>query len=422
MEPCVQTKGLDTTYQGKDSAQGKVFRVLYLFAGEHRKSSIGSFLQARCKAEGIPLRLKEVDLLRGKEQHNLALDEIWEPIGASIEAGEWDVIVATPPCNTHSRAPWANNDGPKPLRSRQYPTGFPWLEGAKRAKCELANLLVERSVGGALAGSRSPAKTLWLLEHPEDLGCTKDGGNPASMWQLDITQHLVKETGATQGALLQCRFTGKAGTRKPTRLAGTLKGLDSILYVGAPVFDKRGKYKGPLPPHCGHFHNTPLIGRKTKGIGFKTGDRAAYPKAMCQALADIIFNNLRDTRHRRVGTSAVPRNLCLPLGEGTHSGGPRRRFHWLRGDTDRCHLVAGHGFVMAPLLYSFLWSRRLPSPPGGCWSAPPFVGDVVSPLLQEVAGVRPLLMEPRVHGFLLHPGRLDPWHCHGIRGPRVGTQ
>ena len=46
---------------------------------------------------------------------------------------------------------------------------------------------------------------------------------------------------------------------------------------------------GPLPRHCGHEH-PPLIGSTPQG-GFTTGPTAAYPEAMNQMLASLVFDH-----------------------------------------------------------------------------------------------------------------------------------
>ena len=43
-----------------------------------------------------------------------------------IDEGKADALVITPPCSTFSRAPWANDRGPFPLRSARCLRGFTW--------------------------------------------------------------------------------------------------------------------------------------------------------------------------------------------------------------------------------------------------------------------------------------------------------
>eukprot|EP00972_Heterocapsa_arctica_P090361 13329281-Heterocapsa_arctica.AAC.1 len=49
-----------------------------------------------------------------------------------ISAGFYDIIIVAPPCNTFTRAVFANNLGPRPVRDLAWPDGFPWLEPERR--------------------------------------------------------------------------------------------------------------------------------------------------------------------------------------------------------------------------------------------------------------------------------------------------
>ena len=98
-----------------------------------------------------------------------------------IQNSEWDVVLVTPPCNTFSRARCVQ-PGPRPLRSRLYPLGFPWLSDSHRALVEHGNQLVSFSFSVCTAALQNSIP--FLLEHPEDLGMTATGHTPASLWQL----------------------------------------------------------------------------------------------------------------------------------------------------------------------------------------------------------------------------------------------
>eukprot|EP00973_Karenia_brevis_P041394 5727719-Karenia_brevis.AAC.1 len=85
------------------------------------------------------VKILEVDLLRGGEQHNVASESVWNMLCSEVQTAS--AVIVTPPCNTDSRALWANPNGPPPGRNKRYPRGFPWLAKADKARCELANLL-----------------------------------------------------------------------------------------------------------------------------------------------------------------------------------------------------------------------------------------------------------------------------------------
>eukprot|EP00969_Alexandrium_andersonii_P331471 14650279-Alexandrium_andersonii.AAC.1 len=76
-------------------------------------------------------------------------------------AGHWHALVVSPPCNTFSRAVWSNRCGPRPVRDRENPRGYPWLTGALKRKCEEANALVDLALEAARLGQASSARTAW---------------------------------------------------------------------------------------------------------------------------------------------------------------------------------------------------------------------------------------------------------------------
>jgi hypothetical protein len=156
--------------------------VVYLFAGEHRKANLRYWLLRLVPGRNWCLDMKEVDILRNKMSDDLLKDEIYLPLREEMKAAKYKVIVATPPCNTHTRAAFANAWGPAPCRTKEYPDGFPWLEGRALERCQAANMLMERTLDSLEIAV--DLKLLWLTEFPEDLGVTTDGWWPASLWQL----------------------------------------------------------------------------------------------------------------------------------------------------------------------------------------------------------------------------------------------
>eukprot|EP00434_Breviolum_minutum_P010462 symbB.v1.2.009227.t1/scaffold582.1/size184522/13 len=81
---------------------------------------------------------------------------------------------------------------PRPIRSRQFPLGFPWLTTSNRQKAEEGTALackmwelfdIAREIGSHFLG-----------EFPEDLGATSTGV-PASIWQMDAFFSLLANPG-----------------------------------------------------------------------------------------------------------------------------------------------------------------------------------------------------------------------------------
>ena len=103
--------------------------------------------------------MTEVDLIRDSD-HDLLNEQFQEKCFELAAAS--DVVFATPPCNTHSRAPWSNQWGPVPIRNALYPLGFPWLSSALARKAEAANSLVTFSIDCMkLVAQKSKTQFAW---------------------------------------------------------------------------------------------------------------------------------------------------------------------------------------------------------------------------------------------------------------------
>jgi hypothetical protein len=174
-----------------------VLRVLYLYAGIERKASMGAaILELIMQHEH--LELDEVDILRGGKEHDMLSNTITDEFGRRIDLGEFDVVLASPPCCTFTRVQFANRRGPLPVRSRQYPRGLPTLVGTQKAKADHGNQ--HAATTADLLRRQAQAGGHGLLEQPEDLGTCKLG-SPASMWQLEEIIALG-EVGYERGAIL----------------------------------------------------------------------------------------------------------------------------------------------------------------------------------------------------------------------------
>jgi hypothetical protein len=171
-------------------------RVLYLFSGAPRKCSVADAFRELCSGAcpAISVDFVEIDILQNPEEHDLRDNEKRQAILEDIARGLYDIVICSPPCNTWTRAVWGNRVGPKPVRSKAYPRGFPWLEAAGRQKAETGTTLALFGVASMRAVSSaclSGHRVLGLLEHPEDLGAAKNGV-PACIWQLLETLELKK--------------------------------------------------------------------------------------------------------------------------------------------------------------------------------------------------------------------------------------
>eukprot|EP00435_Cladocopium_sp_Y103_P020829 s3622_g5.t1 len=145
--------------------------------------------------------MTEVDLQRS-DDHDMSNEDKWNELVEKIKASEFDVILTSPPCSTWSRAVWANKLGPRPVRSREYPWGFPWLVGELRDKAALGTLLVMRCIEVLEV---APPLTVCLWEHPEDLGRARNG-TPASVWQLPELRRAAKKRRMDTIVFHQCTY------------------------------------------------------------------------------------------------------------------------------------------------------------------------------------------------------------------------
>ena len=225
--------------------------------------------------------------------HDVTQDTLWSSILIRIKGREFHVIFVTPPCSSFSRVRFASSMGPRPIRDRQHPWGYPWLSVKMRAEATLANTLVLQTVEACAAASE--AEAFYLVEHPEDLGVTALGHHPAAIWQLAEVRKLSVDTNASTFACFQCAFG--APTSKPTRFLTTLPAAATHPFQGWPRLTAENKYIGPLPQQCPHGgHQTKLIGQvwspEKQRMIFRTGPAANYPPALCQQLAQWVVDSV----------------------------------------------------------------------------------------------------------------------------------
>ena len=102
-------------------------KVLYLFAGAERKTSVVECLRRLTKDAGWELEAHEIDLKRGKG-FDLTQERLQSKILSDIAAGLFHCVICTPPCSTWTRVRMANRRGPPPLRSKEHPWGYPWVK------------------------------------------------------------------------------------------------------------------------------------------------------------------------------------------------------------------------------------------------------------------------------------------------------
>ena len=145
--------------------------------------------------------MDELDVSKGSSQ-DLLIDSVWDRCRNDFKKGDYNCCIITPCCSTFSRAPFANDEGPKPLRSAEYPEGFPWLTGDRAAKAAEGTLLLERAK--ILLGDALDLKIPCLFEFPEDLG-RRPAGTPASPFQDGAFRKRVEKAGGKTTVAFRCK-------------------------------------------------------------------------------------------------------------------------------------------------------------------------------------------------------------------------
>lgn len=262
-------------------------RVIYFFAGLQRKGDIREWLESACRDLQLELKLEEVDLLRGAE-HDLLNDAAQK---AHIQnLGSYDFVLITPPCASHSRATWANSHGPHPVRSKEFPLGFPWLSLHDRKRADMFNSLVKFTWEILFTVNKlcKIQNIIAFTEHPEDLGKVFKGrcsGTPASIWQSEECDSLL-QAGWWCGAYKQRDFG--APTDKPSRSMANSMAFKGMAPHAMPVFNNDGSYAGPVEKSL--VRQTVSLMRTSSDTGpFRTAAAAAYPSEMCKLIVACLF-------------------------------------------------------------------------------------------------------------------------------------
>lgn len=200
--------------------------MVYVFAGHRRRADVREHLQHFADTHGFALRMFEFDILMD-EKHDVLDDEFWTELVRFVKGLRPFAMLVTPPCSTYSRARhfYKQSPGPRPIRSRQFPLGFPWLKAKDRRKAEQGTLLAEKAWD--LIELAGDIQSYFLAEFPEDLGQTSTGV-PASFWQMQHFQDVLTHHGVSSFAIFQCEFG--AATPKPTRFVTSLRNFFGSMY------------------------------------------------------------------------------------------------------------------------------------------------------------------------------------------------
>ena len=245
------------------------------------------YLRELALRKGVQVEITELDI-QSDRRSDFTIPAVQKKWLQLIAQGIYYAVIVTPPCSTFSRAVWANDLGPFPLRSSTYPRGFPWNRADRFHKAEFGTILADFSFE-ALKRQFACGRRIGLMEQPEDLGRTNyeriPGHQPASMWQFWQFRQLLELPDVQTVVFAQSDFGTESP--KPTRfLLRIFAPLHAAMHTGLPQFDEHGWYLGPLPRQSG---GAPLIG-KSKGV-FRTAQSAAWPPQLCKWTAEAILTS-----------------------------------------------------------------------------------------------------------------------------------
>ena len=212
----------------------------------------------------------------------------WAAIFDKVAEECWQGFMLFPPCGTFSRARHHNSasrNGPRPLRGRNFPHGFPWLAKQSLEAVRREDFIIFQCL--KLIQQASEAGLGWSLVHPEDLGKLRSLEDPASIWQWSELRSVLEATScAATWAVHLCAYGADAA--HPTRVATNVpQGPYELQW---PVFDESGYYAGPLT-RCQHAHEN-KVGRR----GSDWATSSALTSGFAEELANMMLCSTCDHR------------------------------------------------------------------------------------------------------------------------------
>ena len=208
----------------------------------------------------------------------------------ALRSGNVVYIHFAPPCGTASlarnipldaEATAAGMATPIPLRSEQYPNGFPWLQSMDKKRCDLANLLYKLTASS--------------IRIAQELGISWSVENPRSSWfwkttfMRDLTNHLI----SIGKPALWCEFQNCCYGGDRPKWSAFMHNVPGLMELQI-----NGRCKGD------HEHKPWGVIRSPNKLSFATTSEAAYPVVLCTTIAKIIGTHVRSK-----GAVLVPRLL-----------------------------------------------------------------------------------------------------------------
>ena len=232
--------------------------VAHLFSGERRHEDLQDHLE-RAGFQAI-----SVDIIFDVCYGNLLKPETLQLFARALRCGALTGFVAGPPCETWSKARFAEIDGgPRPVRSVARPQGLQNLTKRETQQVSIGNQLL--AVALKLFWIAIMSGSIAVIEHP----AMPDGELP-SIWRLPVIEFFLKFTTGFKLRVEQGRCGGLSPKPTDLLLANTCPDFKRLFMEGRTT---------PLPM-------TSRIGRGSDGT-WQTSILKQYPSGFCSVLAAL---------------------------------------------------------------------------------------------------------------------------------------
>lgn len=271
----------------------------------NKESFINSFLTIECfggsarltrALSDIGFDATSIDWIRNKSRpvgSSILLDLTSEYgrviLHKALRSGRVVYLHLAPPCGTASLArsiPMGEKPAgrkfvaPVPLRSAEFPDGFPWLEGADLLRVKQANQLYEATAAAVMiADSLGIA---WSIENPRS----------SWFWSTSWIKDLISTLKAAGREALWAEFQNCAFGGARPKWSAFLHNVPLLMEL-----QEQGVCQG------NHEHKAWGF---SEGTGFATAEEAAYPVQLCVKIADIIRRHLQTQGLAPSPVSKVP--------------------------------------------------------------------------------------------------------------------
>jgi hypothetical protein len=140
-----------------------VCHIFYLFSGSSRKGSVSAWAKKLGSRMGITDQVEMIDI-KVRPNWDLTKSKSRQVLLNKIRSGRYFAVLISPPCSTFTRATWANQKGPRPVRSYVQPRGLQRLTWSERQKAKWGNELTDFSFQVCVEVSKTD--TMLLFENP----------------------------------------------------------------------------------------------------------------------------------------------------------------------------------------------------------------------------------------------------------------